>query len=191
MAKIDETPHDARYLVFAGNFFNRFGKYDEAITYLNRALEESPKKQSIYFELGSSYIGKNDLQKMFELFKKSYELNPNTHESQILYALAGIYTKNQAVLVEMGKVISNQTIITDNRFLKAYADIGDYNMVLAILNARLQIDPNNKQNNLYLASIYVTIGQKQKAIEVLQAMIVRDPSFKAEGEAYIKQVQSQ
>ncbi|MBA3733394.1 O-antigen ligase family protein [Patescibacteria group bacterium] len=188
--KVSSSPHDARYLAFAGSFFNRFGQYDDAIKYLDRSIVESPKKLSLYFELGNSYIGKADYVKAFETFKKAYELNPNVLESKIIYAIGALYTKNAAVLKELAPQIDPNVIINDNRFLKAYVDIGDYNSVIAILNARIAKDPNNLQYQLSLASAYATIGQKQKAIDIIRAIIAKEPTFKAQGEEYIKQIQA-
>jgi O-antigen ligase len=62
--KLEQTPNDARYLVFAGSFYNRLNQYDEAIKYLDRAMIVSPRKQSIYSELASSYLGKQNYQKI-------------------------------------------------------------------------------------------------------------------------------
>lgn len=188
--KVNETPKDARYLVFAGSFLNRFGFYDEAIKYLDRAIVESPKKQTIYFELSSSYLGKKDFNKMFELIKKAYDFEPEAPESKTLYAIAAIYTKNNAVLNELSTKIDQNTILTDNRFLQTYATVGDYNSVISILSARLLKDPKNAQYKLSLASAYVTIGQKQKAIDIIREMIQSDPNFKTEGEGYIQQIQN-
>jgi O-antigen ligase/tetratricopeptide (TPR) repeat protein len=189
--KLKKTPTDARYLVFAGSFFNRFGQYDEAIKYLERALIESPQKQSIYFELGTAYLGKGDKQKMFELFKIAYELKPSSQESQAIYAVGAIYTKNIKVLTELAPVLTKERVISDPRFLKAYSDIGDYNSVIEILNARLEIDPANLQNKYTLAETYAQLGQKQKAISLLNEMIIQEPKFKEQGEAIIKKIQAQ
>jgi tetratricopeptide (TPR) repeat protein len=189
--KIAQSPHDARYLVFTGSFFNRFMKYDEAINYLQKAIVESPNKQSIYFELGTSYIGKNDLNKMFEVFKKAYDLQPSAPNSKIIYTLGAIYTRNNTVLNQMSKELDPNIIISDDRFVQAYANIGDYQNVISILTARLERDPGNVQNKLNLASAYVTVGQKQKAISLIQEIIDKDPTFKTQGEGYIKQIQSQ
>ncbi len=188
--KIAQTPHDARYLVFAGSFYNRFRQYDEAIKYLERAIVESPKKETIYFELGTSYIAKGDYQKAFEFFKQSYDFNPNANESKIIYTVGAIYARKADVIKEMATHIAPATVISDERFLRAYADTGDYNSVMAILNARLQKDPTNVQNRLTLASVYAKVGQKQKAISIIQAIINSQPDFKAQGEGYIKEIQA-
>lgn len=187
--KISEVPNDARYLVFAGSFFNRVGQYDEAIKYLDRAVMESPSKQSIYFELGTSYLGKGDLKKTSELFKKAYDLKPSSRESQILYALSAIYTKNSEILKELSGKLDEETIIFDNRFLSAYKNIGDYTSAMNILNSRLLKDPKNRETRLAVAEVYVLAGQKQNAVSVIQELIKEDPAFKEEGEMYIKQIQ--
>lgn len=186
--KIKEVPNDARYLVFAGSFFNRFGQYDEAIKYLEQALKESPNKQSIYFELGSSYLGKGDRQKMFELFKKAYELKPSSDTSKMIYIVGAIYTNNTGILKEILPTANQQMMIKDNRILKAYSDVGNYTAVIEILNARIQMDPTNKEDKLLLASAYATTGNKQKAIALLREVIVMDPSFKDQGEYYINEI---
>lgn len=188
--KIDEVPNDVRYLVFAGSFYNRFGQYDEAIKYLERALQGSPLKQTIHFELGSSYLSKGNPAKMFELFKKAYDLKPESRESQVLYAIAAIYNKDIKVVTELDNVIPEETVMMDNRFYNTYMNIGDYNSALSILNARLQKDPTSVQNKLTLASFYVKVGQKQNAIAIIRQMITENPAFKAEGESYIQQIQN-
>jgi tetratricopeptide (TPR) repeat protein/O-antigen ligase len=188
--KLAKNPNDARYLVFAGSFYNRFGDYDTAIKYLDKALIESPLKQTIHFELGSSYLGKREYQKTFDLFKKAYDLKPENRESQILYAIGAIYTSNQAILQEMSSKIDQETILNDNRFLNTYANLGDYNTVINILNVRIQRNPNNRQDRLFLASAYVNMGQKERAVAVIEEIIKLDPSFKQEGEFYIQQIRN-
>lgn len=189
--KVNMNPTDARYLVFAGSFFNQFGQYDEAITYLEQALMQSPKKQSIYFELGSAYLGKGDKQKMFDLFRQAYELKPSSQESQIVYAIGAIYVNDAEVLRQMSAIIPSNVIISDDRFLKTYINVGNYSGAMAILDSRLVANPTNLQDEFTLADIYYRLGQKQKAIDLLRKMIAQAPKFKDQGEAYIRQILGQ
>lgn len=186
--KIKQSPNDARYLVFAGSFFNHVGQYDEAIKYLEKAIELSPNKQTILFEIGSSYLGKKDFQKVSQYFKQAYDSKPESRESVILYAISSIYTQNNTVLKELSAKLDPLVIVSDNRFLSTYINIGDYNSALNIINARLQSDPKNKDTKLQLASVYATMGQKQNAITVLRSIIADDPTFKEQGEYYISQL---
>lgn len=188
--KISETPNDTRYLVYVGSFYNAIGQYDEAIKYLNRALENSPKKQSVLFELGNSYIGKGDNSKMMEVFRKAYELEPTSDTSIVTYAVGAIYTKDTKILTELSSKINKDAIINDDRILSAYSRIGDVNSVLTILNERIKRDPNNIKNKLTLASVYADIGRKSDAINIIKEVILKDPSLKEKGEQYIKEIES-
>jgi O-antigen ligase len=55
MGHIEAHQDDARYYVLYGAFLNQIGKYQDAITYLTKATELSPGKQTIHFELASTY----------------------------------------------------------------------------------------------------------------------------------------
>jgi O-antigen ligase/tetratricopeptide (TPR) repeat protein len=188
--KVHDTPTDARYLLFAGSFYDAFGQYDTAIPYLQSAVTNSPKKQTIYFELGSAYIGKGDYADAFTTLQTAYNLETDNPDAQIMYAVGAIYAKNTDVLKQMFAVIPQATILSDNRILQAYAGAGEFQSVIAILSARIQQDPTNLQYQLSLASAYLQIGQKQQAITILQTMEKEDPTFKTQGDTYIQQIQA-
>jgi tetratricopeptide (TPR) repeat protein len=187
--KIEKTPHDARYLVFAGSYYNNIGRYDESLEYLKRALVESPNKQSILIQIGTNYLVRGDTTTMMEYFRKAYDLKPSYIESAKILAIGAIYSKDAKTLQEISPKLDENSVISDDRFLRAYIGINDFNSALAIVNARLKMDPNNVQNNLTQAGIYVTIGQKQKAIEVLSKLSQNHPEYKSEIDNYIKQIQ--
>jgi FimV-like protein len=188
--KIKKTPNDARYYVFAGGFFNRINQQDLAIQYLEKARELSPKKQTIIFELGSSYLAKGDMVRSMELFKQAYDLEPSSPESQIIYALGGIYSGKDEITNEMFSKLGEDRVLFEDRILNAYANIRNYDAVISILSARIQKEPSNSQHKLSLASVYVEIGNKTKAIELINEVIKLDPTFKVQGEEYIKQIQN-
>lgn len=188
--KVSSQPNDTRYLVFAGSFFNRFGIYEEAKKYLDRAREESPKKQTIYFESGSTYLGLGQPEKMMELFKQAYEFKPTAGESRLIYVIGAIYTKNTEVLRELLPLIDENSLINDPRVLKAYADMGDYNSVIFILKKRVEKNPSDLQAKLSLAAAYNNIGQKQNAISLIREVIKAEPGWKQDGERFIQQIQN-
>lgn len=188
--KLKRNPNDARYFVFAGGFANRINQQDLAINYLNRALELSPKKQTIIFELGAAYLAKGDTAKAMELFKEAYDLEPNSPESQIIYALGGIYSGNPEIVSEMFEKLGEEKVLFDNRIVTSYINIGDVQSAINILTERINRDPSNLQHKLTLASVYADIGQKDMAIELINEVIKLDPNFKTQGEQYIQQIQS-
>jgi O-antigen ligase len=80
-----EHPDDARAQLFAGSFFSKVGKFDEALVYLNKALELSPTKQTIFFELGNAYFGNKNIAKSEEMFKRAFELAPESPDAKKFY----------------------------------------------------------------------------------------------------------
>ncbi len=183
--KVAQTPKDARYLLFAGSFYNRNGQFDESIKHLEKAIENSPNKPTMYFELGSSYIGKKEYAKAFDIFEKAYKLEPRFPDSDIVYTIGALYAGKIDVVKSMLTTLGTKAI-TDDRILRTFADLKDYQTVLGILNARLETDPKNPQTRIALASVYAEIGQKQKAIALIEALIKDYPDFKTQGTEYIQ-----
>lgn len=186
-AKVKQTPKDARYLLFAGSFYNRNGQYDTAIPLLEKAVENSPKKPTMYFELGSSYLGKKDYAKAFELFEKAYLLEPRFQDSDVIYTIGALYAGKMDVAQKMFATLGDKAF-TDDRILRTLAELKNYDVVIGILNARLQKDPTNPQNRLTLAGVYAEMGQKQKAIAIIQQLIKDYPDFKTQGESYVSEL---
>ncbi|MCX6703332.1 MAG: O-antigen ligase family protein [Candidatus Zambryskibacteria bacterium] len=186
-AKVKQAPEDARYLLFAGSFYNRTGQYDKAIAHLENAVKYSPKKPTMYFELGSSYLGKKDYAKTFEYFEKGYLLEPRFQDADIIYTIGALYAGKKDVAQKMLAELGLRAI-SDDRILRTFADLKDYQTVIAILSARIQADPKNPQNLLTLAGVYAEIGQKQQAIAIIQNLIKEYPEFKLQGDSYIKEL---
>lgn len=102
-----EIPSDARYQLFAGSYLAKTGQFDQALAYLNRALELSPAKQAILFELGSVYYGKKDLAKTEESFKRAFELAPEFETAEKYYLQALMTSGKRA---EAEKVLKEHPI---------------------------------------------------------------------------------
>jgi len=186
-AKIKQAPHDARYLLFAGSFYNRNGQFDKAIALLEEAVKYSPKKPTMYFELGSSYLGKKDYQKTFEVFEKAYLIEPRFEGADVIYTIGALYAGKMDIVKAMIEKLGPKAV-SDDRILRAFADLKDYQTVINILSTRLQADPKNPQNLLTLASVYAEIGQKQKAIAIIQEIMKEYPEFKEQGLLYIREL---
>ncbi len=78
-------PMDARYQLFAGSLLGRTGQFDQAITFLTKAHELSPSKQTILFELGGAYYNKKDTAKGEEIFKRAYDLATEYDDAKKFY----------------------------------------------------------------------------------------------------------
>ncbi len=183
---IAQSPNDARHFLFYGTVLDAYGQYPQAETALSRALQLSPKKQSILFQLGTHYLNSGNQQKALAVFKQAYDLAPEYNEARLIYAMGAIYAGNNALATEL---LGNQIVI-DDRLLRAYADTKQWGKAIAIAQAKVNLNPNDPNTELFLAAIYYQAGQKQNAIAVIKAMIAANPQFKDQGEGYIKQIEA-
>lgn len=190
LVQIDENPKDARYEFFFGTFLNKFGLYDEAIKHLERARALSPKKQAIIIELGSSFLGKREYQRAFEISAEAYKSEPNYTEARVAYGVAALYVRQDKLAEELLLPIYGTMLIPDERIINAYAERGEYGKVLSIWQARLKTNPENPQFRLALAATYLKMGEREKAIFELRGVIKLYPDFKTQGEFYIKEIQA-
>jgi tetratricopeptide (TPR) repeat protein len=66
------------------------GRYEEAITYLQQAIDMEPENNIFRYNLGLAYVDSNDIQKALEEFKLSIRLKPNHADSYFAIA-TGIF----------------------------------------------------------------------------------------------------
>ncbi len=187
--QLERYEGDARYEVFAGNFYNVYGNTALATEHFENAVKLSPNKQTAIFQLGASYITAKQYDKAAEVMKKAYELEPSYAEALKYYATSLMYAGREAearALFPAGT--SAQTI--EQAFLAVYADLGNWNKVASILKILIAADPNNMELRMNLVAAYFQGGNKAAAISALREMIALSSAFKEQGERYIKEIQA-
>ena len=181
-------PTDARYLVFAGSLLHEFGQYEPAVTYFERALQASPKKQPIMFGLASSYLELDDTETALSYFKQAYDLDPSFAQPRNLYLLGLVYNKNfdeaDALIEKHG------TDIIDQRIAAAYFQTGATQKGLQLMLSLVERSPNDADLYVSLAAMYSEAGRDAEAIKALQKAIELNPGFKEQGEFYIEQIRT-
>jgi len=181
---------DARYELFLGSFLTRFQRYDEALAHLNKALELSPKKQIILFEIGLVYINSGKYNQALEVFRQAHELEKNYPDARDYYAVAAIYAGKNDLVKSLLEPIYGTTLVDGDNFIKAYADTNQYQKVLAIWQTRVEKNPNVIKNYIGLGASYLLVGQRTKAIEAIEKAVTLDSSFKEQGEYYIREIRA-
>lgn len=185
----EQYPNDIREMIFLAAVYNKTQKYDEAISLLNKAIAIAPKKQQLYFELGTSYLNKGDYENGMATLKKSFDLDQNFEDARRIYAVSAIFAGQNALAEELMKEHGG-TIQDDERFLKAYAQKNNFEKVTAILKVFIDKNPTNIQYRLNLAAVYLQAGYRTKSVEQLEKAIEANPSFKKQGEFYISEIKA-
>jgi len=185
----EQYPNDIREMIFLATVYNKTQKYEEAISLLNKAIEIAPKKQQLYFELGTSYLNKGDFENGMATLKKSFDLDQTFLDARKIYAVSAIFAGKESLAEDLMKDYGG-VVQDDERFLKAYAQKKNVEKVVAILKIFIEKNSTNIQYRLNLAAVYLQNGQRGKSVEQLEKAIVADPSFKKQGEEYIKQIKA-
>ncbi len=188
--QIAEVPSDARGPLFLGGLLNRYGFYKEALTYLERARVLSPKKQGIFFEIGSVYINLGEYEKALREFRAAYELEPSFREAALLYAVGATYAGESAFSSELLTKTFGTDLETDDRLIQAYVNTKQYGKVVEMWEKKVADNPGIPQYHLSLAASYFQVGRRGDAVRQIRKVIELNPSFKAQGENYIREIEA-
>ena len=175
---VAEKPNDARVHVFFGSFYRAIGNFDEAAKQMQIARDLSPNKQSIIAQQGviAYSQGNNELARDF--FKEAFLLDERNLEAREYYA-AMLFVTGQGDIAK--SLASDETIINRfamNDFLVGVANAaGDDAFVAELYEARVIQQSEVEQNWVSLAFLYYKMGDKDKAVEVLNRSSVAKPSF--------------
>ncbi len=106
---LQEHPFDARSWLYLGQLYGLGVKYDrsyikEAKKALNRALELSPDRQQVYFELARIFYYEKNYAEAFSLLEQAVILSPEVEESRNkLKKMVEVVQKEKPDLAELAK----------------------------------------------------------------------------------------
>lgn len=188
---IKEHPLDVRYYLYLGKFYNIASEFDKsylekAEKTLERALELSPKRQEVYYDLGLTKLLLKKHEEAIEIYKNAISLNEKIEESYWYLGLALLsaekYTEGLAEIekaIKMGHGYGEDpnTILF---IAQAYANISDYKQAIFCCNMVLGGYPKNinamAQKTVYLAKS----GKKSEAQKLLEEISKINPPFAEE-----------
>lgn len=188
--QLARTPNDARLLVFYGSTLGQYGQLEEGAQYLEQAVANSPKKQTILFELGANYLNRGQFDKALEIFKQAHEVEPAYDDARLNYATAAIYDRKPDIAAQVLSEKYGTDLVADGRILRAYADTNQWPKAIAILQDQVSKSPSDTTARKQLAVAYYQSGNTPAAVATLRSIEDIDPSQKEELEGIIKQIQA-
>ncbi len=146
--QVKQTPNDARYQLFAGVFLKNIGQYELSRSYLEKAVELSPNKQTMNFELISLLSISSEKEKALELSKKVYELDTNFRDAKDYY-VASLILNNKMDEVKglMSEATTTSDVIIRAFLIRAseYMSKGDKYSAIYEINRAIKIAPIFKE----------------------------------------------
>lgn len=181
---------DARLELFASGLYGQFGQALDAIAHAQKALELSPGKQQILFQLGLSYLNGGDTAKALDAFKQAYDEAPENDQALIYYAMGLYYAKDTAAADKLVTDKFGSTVVDNDQLLQVYGNLKMYDRAIAIWKMRVDKNPKDFNTNLSLASAYYAAGDKAATIAQLKHMETLNPAAAGQLESLIGQIQN-
>jgi tetratricopeptide (TPR) repeat protein len=168
-----EHIHQARRL-------NETGKFEEALTEVNKAIEIHPKQPDSYVHRAVIYKKHGRFLQAIDNYEKALNLAPNKPE--VHYDLA--QTLKELKLYEAAIAEYNKAIELDPVMIEAYNNIGityrdmrRYDRAVMYFEKVIEMDPKYIKAYNNLGASLGEDGKVDRAVEVLQAAIELDPSY--------------
>jgi tetratricopeptide (TPR) repeat protein len=185
-----QRPNDARLELFTGVLYSQFGNHAAALAEYTKALEHSPNKQQILFQIGVSYLSQGDVQNALARFKQAFDLAPEYADARILYATGLYYAERDEEADQILTEGFGSVLYDDARLLQTYMSIKKYDRAIAIWQKRVEASPTNEDIVLGLAGTYFASGDTARTIETLRKISAMNPARTAEMESIISQIES-
>lgn len=185
--QIKTTPNDARIYILAGTFYNSIGDVKNATPLLEKALELSPGKQTIIYELGSNYLNVGSTTEGLALMKRAYESATENIVAKVNYAASLVSSGKEAEALKYFG--DDKELFIDPKVINAYMYAKQYTKAIAAYKALIEKDPENMEAYSPLAYAYILNGQDSMAIDILRKAGNKFPAIKSQTDAYIKQIQ--
>lgn len=200
---IKKNPQDFKNLLMLYKIHQFRSEYDKSLEILNKILTLNPKKQETYNQIAQIYVLKKDYKTAINLLKTAVDLLPSNrkvHFNLIMtYLMNGDLdkAKQQFKIIQdmIPQIAKNEkekiNLLTENlnQVAKIYNNYGYSNLAIENLEELINLDPNNSDAYFNLAYLYKQTNQKQKALDILNALLKQDRSQKEKINQFIQQFQ--
>jgi tetratricopeptide (TPR) repeat protein len=198
---IKRAPQDARNYMFLMALYNNDpepgpGLRNKVIEEGRKALELSPTRPQIYFEMGQAAFSLNQYDEGVGYFETAVKLNPATAESHwnlaLAYAVAGKYADAEKQIdyifdhKRMGKIGDAGL----KNLINIYSNGGQAQLTVRLYQEYLDRNPNDSKSLVNLALIYGNTCQVEKAAGLLEIAGRLDPQVASGTPVYLQQLQT-
>jgi len=176
------------HLVQGGANFN----LEKATASLEKALELSPKRQEVFYELGQVKISQGKFSEAVEIYKKALELNEKIADSHWYYGLSQLLAENYEqglkeieVAYSMGKAV-NQTPDSLLIIANGYGQVENYEKAIYFADLVLSQNPQHARALALKTLFLIQSGNRDLALKVLEDLTKIDKDLAEQVQSVIK-----
>jgi tetratricopeptide (TPR) repeat protein len=183
------TPKDARIYTLAGSLMNGIGQASEAQDLLQKAHGLSPKKQSIDFELGTSYLNNGQSEKAVALLATAYRSAPEYDQAKLTYASALVADGKED---EARKEFKDDPAIFESaQMADVYVSLKQYEKAIAVYKKISEANPTDVDTRAQLARVQYLGGKIADATATLKSIEKDHPEYASQIEQAIKSMEKE
>jgi O-antigen ligase/tetratricopeptide (TPR) repeat protein len=186
---VTEHPEDARVNYFAGVFYNTVNNFEVSSQYLAKALELSPKKQTIMFALADVLNRQGKTKESLDIYKQAFEADESFVEPRLRYVDALIAEGYKKEAESIMKDVSSDELL-NLRYVNILASANRFDIIVKLFESELQKNPDDIQMRVSLAAAYVELGERDAAVAVLQTISRDIPQSKEQIDFFISEIKA-
>ncbi len=199
-ANVKKHPYDVQHYLFLMMLYNQMSIYDvsyanKVLEFSKKALDLSPTRPQIYYEIGQAYLTLGQNEKGIEAFKKAIDLQPEARESwwnlAMAYAVINDVENSDKILeklAEMGyDVFSPRNL---KRFIPVYTSNKNIDKLIDLYTKLTEAERYNAEWWAKLAALYREKGDFDKAREAVNTAVDLDPSLRAQADKFLSTLNS-
>ncbi|MBI4723043.1 MAG: tetratricopeptide repeat protein [Candidatus Stahlbacteria bacterium] len=171
---VKETGAKKQYMYGCEYLKNKM--YDDAVKCFKHAIADSSTFVSAYMNLGLAYRGKNEYDKMEQVYKEMIVIAPATGH----YALGKLYTDEKRydqAMIEYKEAVKNDSNYTDAWYGIGYCEekLGNIKSAIENYEHALTVDDKNESVKYSLSKAYISDGEFEKGIRELKNLRTAHP----------------
>ncbi|MBI4086498.1 O-antigen ligase family protein [Candidatus Kaiserbacteria bacterium] len=186
--QVQEQPNQARMHAFLGAFYKIIGEKEKALEQFAVVERLSPNKQRTLFDIGSLHIDQGDYVRAKETFKKAFELAPEYGDARMYYIVAALYADDAALVSELSAPPYDALYRESDVILETHYVLKHYDIVLSLLDARIEKSPSDPQLRILKATVQRESGDTTGAIGTLRSAANDISGFRPQAEQLIREM---
>lgn len=192
-----EEPDDVQHVIVLAGLYNNFASGDEArfrrsLELAGKALQMSPTRPQIYYEIGQAWAGRKDYPKAIAAFQKAIQMAPWVMEAHwnlgAAYVFAGDLEAAHRAFEEAAKRgLDLDSLRHLRRVAKVYLGAKQLPRAAETYERIIAQEPTS-QNYATLAAIFKELGNTERACLLASEAAGLDPRFGQEAFVFMKQL---
>jgi len=168
------------HLAYSGSYLGPTGQTGEAVIQAQRAVDLEPLALINNSVLASAYVYDRQYDKALEQAKKTFELDPNFPLARQWYGMAYLLKGQYQQAIDFEQQVPKDSPARWTAVMvlaHVYAKMGNRSECEKAINELEEIGKTRYIRRYYLASIYATLGDKDKAFAELEKAFADRDSF--------------